>query len=170
MKVFGLLNLNALFIFKKYNENFENAINAAYKMCEDGVDGIVIKGNFKSAIDIYNFLKRRIDVPVAIFVKTELQYKVANNSLILTIFSDKLFPNSIRTVYPRDRTFLKKKIGDAILLPNKRLLHLFRETEDSIPELTALVSYKLAKLGYNYVIMEEIISAKRGLKFSKKFH
>ena len=170
MKVFGLLDLRALFIFEKYRENFENAINASYKMCEDGADGIVIKGNFRATLDIYSFLRGKVDVPIAVFLKTKRQYDLANNSLIINIFSNESFPGTIKTVYPVDKTFLKKKVSDAVLLPNVRLLHLLRDVEDSIPELTALVSYKLARLRYDYMITPELISAKKGLKFFRKYH
>jgi len=164
MKIFGLLDLGALFIFEKYGENFENSVNAAYKMCEDGANGIVIKGNFGKSLNIYNFLKDRVDLPLTIFVRTEEQYKVSTGFLMLPIFSDKPFSGSIRTISPGNMEFLKKKKGDAILLLNKRLLKLFSETEDFIPELIATVSYRMAEIGYDYMLTSEPLSARKGLR------
>lgn len=169
MKIFGLIDIKSLFIFEKYSENFENAINAVYKMCEDGAEGIVINGNFKATLDIYRFLRGKVDIPVGVFVKTERQYDLANHALVINIFSKEPLPGTIATLYPINKTFLNEKVSDAVLIPNKRLLNLMKDTEDAIPELTALVSCKLARLGYSYIITQEIISAKKGLKFFRKF-
>jgi len=112
MKIFGLIDLRSLFIFDNYSDNFENSINAAYKMCEDGVSGLAIIGNFKDALKIYNFLKDKVDIPVTIVVKTERQRKVATKYLMSPIFSKKLLSHSVKTVFPDNANFLKKKMGD----------------------------------------------------------
>ncbi len=164
MKIFGLINLRSLFIFDNYPDNFENSINAAYKMCEDGVNGLAIIGNFKDALKIYNFLKGKVDVPVTVVVKTEQQSRVATKYLMVPIFSKKLLPYSVKAVFPGNANFLKIKNGDAIIFFNKSLLKIFHEEDDYIPEIIAVISYRMAEIGYEYIITSEPLSARIGLK------
>lgn len=164
MKIFGLIDLRSLFIFNSYSDNFENSINAAYKMCEDGVNGLAIIGNFKDALKIYNFLKDKVDVPVTVVVKTDRQRKVAIKFLMSPIFSKKLLPHSVKAVFPGNANFLKRKMGDAIVFFNNSLLKIFHEEGDYIPEIIAVISYRMAEIGYEYIITSEPLSARAGLK------
>jgi len=164
MKIFGLIDLRSLFIFDNYPDNFENSINAAYKMCEDGVNGLAIIGNFTDALRIYNFLKGKVDVPVTVVVKTERQRRVATKYLMSPIFSKKLPSHSVKTVFPGNANFLKRKMGDAIVFFNKSLLKIFHEEDGYIPEIIAVVSYRMAEIGYEYIITSEPLSARIGLK------
>ncbi|MCD6107187.1 MAG: hypothetical protein J7J57_03170 [Caldisericaceae bacterium] len=164
MKIFGLIDLRSLFIFDNYSDNFENSINAAYKMCEDGVSGLAIIGNFKDALKIYNFLKDKVDIPVTIVVKTERQRKVATKYLMSPIFSKKLLSHSVKTVFPDNANFLKKKMGDAVVFLNNSLLKIFHEEDDYIPEIIAVASYRMAEIGYEYIITSEPLSVRAGLK------
>lgn len=168
MKIFGLIDLEALSIFDNYSDNFENSINAAYKMCEDGVNGLAIIGSFKDALKLYSFLKDKVDVPVTVVIKTERQRKVAAKHLMTPIFSKKLLSHSVKAVFPDNANFLKRKMGDAIVFFNNNLLKIFHEEEDSIPEIIAVVSYQMAEIGYEYIITSEPLSARAGLKLFLK--
>lgn len=164
MKIFGLIDLRSLFIFDNYPDNFENSINAAYKMCEDGVNGLAIIGNFRDALEIYNFLKNKVDVPVTVVVKTERQRRVATKYLMSPIFSKKLPSPSVKTVFLSNANFLKRKMGDAIVFFNNGLLKIFHEEDGYIPEIISVVSYRMAEIGYEYIITSEPLSAHIGLK------
>ncbi len=166
MKICGLLDLKTLFILDSFKRNFENAVNASYKMSEDGAQSIVIKGNFDDAIKIHSYLKGKMDIPLAVFVNSELQYKKALKSEVGLIFSEKKFPKSREVLIPRNRSFLSKK-GKNILIENKKLLKIFRETVDFLPEIVSAVAFRLSQLGYKYFITEEILSARKGSKIYK---
>ncbi len=168
MKIFGLIDLKSLFIFDNYPDNFENSINAAYKMCEDGVNGLAIAGNFKDALKICDFLKDKVDVPVTVVVKTERQHEVTAKYLMPPVFSKKLLTRSIRTVFPHNTDFLQRKMGDAIIFFNNSLLKIFHEEGEYIPEIIAVISYRMAETGYEYIITSEPLSARAGLKLFLK--
>jgi hypothetical protein len=166
MKICGLIDLKTLFILDSFKRNFENAVNASYKMSEDGAQSIIIKGNFDDAIKIHSYLKGKMDISVAVFVNSELQYKKVLKSEVSLIFSEKKFSKSREVLIPHNQSFLSKKEKN-ILIENKRLLKIFNETVDFLPEIVSAVAFRLSQLGYECFITEEILSARKGSRIYK---
>ena len=166
MKIYGLVDLKTLFVFDDFKLNFENAVNASYKMSEDGAQSIVIKGNFSDVMKIQSYLNGKMDIPVAVFVNSKLQYEEVLKSEACLVFSEKKFPESKEVIIPRSRSFLSKK-GENILIENKRLLTIFNETVDFLPEIVSTIAFRLGQLNYERFITEEIRSARKGFKIYK---
>ncbi len=167
IKIYGLLNLKALFMFDNFNNNFENTINAAYKMSEDGAEGVVLLGkNFRTRRLISKYLKNRLDIPVVSFVNSEKQFaKVLEEK---TVFSNSRLPGTIFTLRPTNSDFLRKKLSEAILIKNQDILRIFNTGKDFIPEYSALISFGLCNLKYKFLISEEVLSARKGAELYKK--
>jgi hypothetical protein len=174
-KIIGLLNLNELFVYEKEPANFENAVNAAYKLSEDGADGIVIYGNsFRERLKLFLYLSPKMDIFASPFIKSEKQFNnftkakknVSKNTIL---FSNKKISGTFQTIIPENLEFLRNKDGvNALLITNKNLLKIFHTERDFIPEFSALVSEKVCELDYKYLILEEVLSAEKGAEFCKK--
>jgi hypothetical protein len=163
MKIYGLLEIKSLFIFDKFKLNFENAVNASYKMSEDGASGIVLKGNFNDCIKIEDYLKGKMDIPVGIFVRKEPQYRNLLEKKVEMILSNNKFQDAQYVIIPKNSTFLLKR-NQNILIENARILRIFNETIDFLPEIVSSISTRLAELRYDCFITEEVKSAKKGIK------
>jgi hypothetical protein len=166
MKIYGLIDLKNLFIFNSFKINFENVVNASYKMSEDGAQGIVIKGKFADALKVQSYLDGKIDISIGILIGNVVEYEKALDKGIDLIFSQKKFPKANEVLIPLNKKFLALN-GKCILLENRRLLTIFKETVDFLPEIVSVVSFRLSQLNYDCFITEEVRSAKRGLEVSK---
>ncbi len=167
ISIVGLLNLNALFLFDKFNKNFENTVNAAYKINEDGANSVVVWGNtFKTRLKVYEYLKGRLDIPVVPFVSSETQFAEILNEK--RVFAKKDFPETIFALRPKSINFLEEKISDAVLITNKDITKVFKTTPDFIPEYATITAFRLCELSYKFLITEEVLSARKGTKLCKK--
>ncbi len=172
IKIIGLLNLKHLFIYEEDSANFENAINASYKLSEDGANGVLIYGStFKNRLKLFQYLKDKMDIFVTPFVKTEKQAKLITHRV--PIFSENKLDHTIKTIIPKNLNFLSNSVYEqdkesAILLSDERILRLFHTSIDFLPELSALISNKICERGYSYIILERVLSARKGAEFCKK--
>jgi len=172
-KIIGLLNLKHLFIYEENGANFENAVNASYKLSEDGADGILIYGStFKNRLRLFQYLKDRLDIFVSPFVKTKKQLNLVT-PYHAPIFSKEGFSHTIKTITPENLLFLnesdyKKNKRTAILLPDETIQKLFYTSVDFLPEFSALISHKICEKQYGYIILERVLSAQKGAEFCKK--
>ena len=173
-KIIGLLNLKHLFIYEENSANFENAVNASYKLSEDGADGILIYGStFENRLRLFQYLKDRLDIFVSPFVKTKNQLGLVAPHT--PIFSEEKQSHAVRTIVPKNLDFLhhsdyKENRKTAILLTDETILRLFHTTTDFLPEFSTLVSNEICKKQYMYVILERILSAQKGTEFCKKVY
>jgi len=171
-KIIGLLNLKHLFIYEENGANFENAVNASYKLSEDGADGILIYGStFKNRLRLFQYLKDRLDIFVSPFIKTKNQLGLVTPHT--PIFSEEKQSYAVRTIVPKKLYFLnntdyKENKKKAILLPDETILKLFHTSVDFLPEFSALISHKICEKQYGYIILERVLSAQKGAEFCKK--
>lgn len=163
MKIYGLLDLRNLFIFGSFKLNFENIVNASYKMSEDGAQGVVIKGSFKDCLKIEEYLKGKMDIPIGIFVRKESQCRNLLEKKVEMILSNNEFQNAQYVIIPKNSKFLLKR-NQNILIENRRILRIFNETIDFLPEMVSSISSRLSELDYDCFITEEVKSAKKGIK------
>ncbi len=160
IKIVGLLNLKDLFIFKNYAANFENAVNAAYKLSEDGAAGVVIYGKlFSVRKKIFLHLKDRLDIPVSPFITSKVQIAGMKSKFLFSAFGAE---GTKKVTVPGSIDSLKEKYSPGILITNKNILKLFRSSPDYLDEITAMVACKSEKLGYEYLITENVLSAVKG--------
>ena len=174
-KIIGLLNLKHLFIYEEDSANFENAVNASYKLSEDGASGILIYGStFENRLRLFQYLKNRLDIFVSPFIKTKKQLSLV--AQYTPIFSEEnRAAHAIRTIIPKNLDFLhntnyKENRKTAILLTDETILKLFHTTADFLPEFSALVSNEICKKQYMYVILERVLSAQKGTEFCEKIY
>ena len=167
IEIAGLLNLESLFLFDDLKKNFENAVNSAYKMSEDGAKYVVIWGsNFNARVKIYKYLKNKMDIPVTPFVLSELQYaKVLEEDIV---FSGKNLPETIYTLRPKKNDFLKSKMSNSILITNKDILKIFKTTLDFTTEFSSMIAFRLCEINYKFFITEEVLSARKGAELCNK--
>ncbi len=171
-KIIGLLNLKHLFIYEENSANFENAINASYKLSEDGANGVLIYGStFKNRLKLFQYLKDKMDIFVTPLVKTEKQAKLITPRV--PIFSKNKLDHTIKAIVPKNLNFLNSPIykrdkESAILLSDEHILRLFHTSVDFLPEFSALLSNKICEKGYSYIILERVLSARKGTEFCKK--
>ena len=173
-KIIGLLNLRHLFIYKENGANFENAVNASYKLSEDGASGILIYGStFENRLKLFQYLRDRLDIFVSLFVKTRNQLSLV--APYTPIFSEEKLEHTVRTIVPKSLHFLnnsnyKENEKTAILLTDETILKLFHTTTDFLPESSALISNEICKKQYIYMILERVLSAQKGTEFCKKIY
>lgn len=167
MKVYGLLNLPSIFILENFNINFENAVNAVYKMSEDGAEGIVIKGNFSISLRLFSYLKGRMDIPIFLFIRSEREFEKAKMAHIRHVFSEKEIKGSKQLKILRASSTINES-KDTILVEDRRVQRIFGETEDYLPELIGILSFRLCEVGCKTFITEEVRSAKAGVRLYKK--
>ncbi len=167
IKIGGLLNLNALYLFEEENKNFENAVNAAYKMSEDKVDLIVIYGKtFTQRKSVYKYLKKKMDITVIPSVSSEKQFaQILDEKLV---FSEKHLPGTVFMINPKNKEFMRKKISDAILLGNDQLIKIFNTTIDFVSDYTAISAFRMCMLKYKFIFTEEVLSARIGAELCEK--
>lgn len=171
LKIIGLLNLNELFIFKDSVANFENAVNSAYKLSEDGANGIIVFGkSFFERNKICSYLKPRLDIPVSPLVNSENQLKLIENDNFL--FSVKHFgiKKIIRLLEPKTKSMLLKSNNEfsGILLTNKRALKIFKMEADYLDEVIAVLACRATYFGLKYFATENVLSARKGAELCKK--
>lgn len=167
MKIYGLLNLKNLFLSKNINANLENAMIAAYKMSEDGASGIVIYGNIKDEIKVYEILKSRMDIPVFVFTNSSRHFVRNFSSSAKHVFSERLESTNHLKVVKNFNDF--KELDGTILVTNDRILKIFKEEKDFLPEIIATVSYYLFHNNCKIFVNEEVSSAIKGIKVAAKF-
>ncbi len=167
MRVYGLLDLKNLFLSKNINANLENAMIAAYKMSEDGASGIVIYGNINDEMKVYDILRSRMDIPVFVFINNSKYFIKNISSKENYIFSERL-ENAKHLKVVKGINDLKE-LGKTILITNDRILKIFREEKDFLPEIIASVAYYLFNNNCKIFVTEEVLSAIKGIKVAAKF-
>lgn len=163
MKIYGLLNLKTLFLSSNRDANFENAVNSSYKMSEDGALALIISGRINDSIELYKFLIDKLDIPLGIYVKKPSELKRAKKEGIEKLYSVDL-KMSKKISAPKSINGLSGKV---VLIDNRSILRIFRESEDFLPEMVAVLTSRLVESGADIFITEEVKSAIRTVKFAK---
>jgi len=163
MKIYGLLNLKTLFLSNSRDANFENAVNASYKMSEDGALALIISGRINDSIELYKILVDKLDIPLGIYVKKPSELKKAKREGIEKLYSIDL-KMSKKINIPKSVNELNGKI---VLIDNRSILRMFRESEDFLPEMIAVLTSRLLESGTDIFVTEEVRSAIRTIKFAR---
>ncbi len=163
MKIYGLLNLKTLFLSNSRDANFENAVNCSYKMSEDGALALIISGRINDSIELYKILVDKLDIPLGIYVKKPSELKKAKREGIEKLYSIDL-KMSKKINIPKSVNELNGKI---VLIDNRSILRMFRESEDFLPEMIAVLTSRLLESGTDIFVTEEVKSAIRTIKFAR---
>ncbi|MEF3245016.1 MAG: hypothetical protein K6343_03410 [Caldisericaceae bacterium] len=135
MKILGLIEVNKVSISEKEDVNFENILILAYKLSELGAESIVLlDGKKENCMRIKEQLEENLDIPV------------------LTI-------EEIKGHVVFIEEYLNGSNGETLIIEEEKLLSLFNEKRDNLPQLISLVCYKAKKDGFKAVATTDIESA-----------
>lgn len=135
MKILGLIEVNKVSISEKEDVNFENILILAYKLSELGAESIVLlDGKKENCMRIKEQLEENLDIPV------------------LTI-------EEIKGHVVFIEEYLNGSNGETLIIEEEKLLSLFNEKRDNLPQLISLVCYKAKKDGFKAVTTTDIESA-----------
>ena len=141
-KIFGLLNLETLKLGKDSVTNFKNYEVFCYRLSELGAESIIALGKQEEIDSVINALQKKLDIP------------------IISIFE--FDQNDIVSI----EGFLNGKTGKILLLDDNKILQIFNERLDFLPNLISLIAYKAKTTEFEIIVTTDIESAKLGLKFS----
>lgn len=141
-KIFGLLNLETLKLGKDSVTNFKNYEVFCYRLSELGAETIVALGKQEEIDSVINTLEKKLDIP------------------IISIFE--LDQNDIVSI----EDFLNGKTSKILLLDDNKILQIFNERLDLLPNLISLIAYKAKTTEFEIIATTDIESAKLGLKLS----
>jgi len=165
MKIYGLLSLKTLFLSSSRDANFENAVNSSYKMSEDGALALIISGRINDSIELYKILIDKLDIPLGIYIKKPSELKRAKRKGIENLYSVDL-KMSKKINIPKSVNELNGKV---VLIDNGSILRMFRESEDFLTEMIAVLTSRLLESGTDIFITEEVKSAIKTIKFARIF-
>ena len=141
-KIFGLLNLETLKLGKDSTTNFKNYEVFSYRLSELGAESIIVLGKQEEIALVKNALKKNLDIP------------------ILSILE--LNKNDVVSV----EDFLNGKTGKILLLDDNKIMQIFNERLDLLPNLISLITYKAKTTEIEIIATTDIESANLGLRFT----
>jgi|GEM_PF-5309300 len=135
MKILGLIEVNKVSISEKEDINFENILILAYKLSELGAESIVLLNEKKeNCIKIKERLKEKLDIPV--FTVEELKGHVVSVE-----------------------EYLRGIKSETLIIEEGKILSIFDEKRENLPQLISLICYKAKKDGFKAVATTDIESA-----------